>query len=426
MIKRILFCKTLKSIIISIIFLSVMINININARDNESLNSKNEIFENKEDSYFSLNFYLIDKLKNMLISDQQNNFDSFVVSKYFDHEDNLDFLPPSKLPSIIVQKPYQVQPPNEFTTSIPKTNPIINFFDYSKYKNEDVEQHDEITEVDNHETQSIFSLMESKLVSFNSSDNIAEMTIRSVSKLSPEEDSEEKFEIYMRRKGATSINKIKYLNKGKLCFLELANSYIDKCFSGIGKLNVVVISSRDQLRKNFSSFLSLSYSIAGILIVEDIYNYTNIYQDFDNAYFSITRENYDRIKLNYNSEEFEAEIIFNGKSTQYSGKTHILVGMFINLFVVVVATGVFVWHTYFHSKNYFTQLQRYYSPLPFLLIAITSGLIYKCYDSVYDEDKSEVTSIMFVLLSEILIKLFLIIYKTFFWILLILISYVNF
>lgn len=237
--------------------------------------------------------------------------------------------------------------------------------------------------------------------------------------------------VILKKYKNVDFTKLLFSAEGKICFLDIHRSFRDDCLSkqSIDDKWIIVVSNKQHLTNNISIFTIGNPAVQAILVLEGTFNSYYAISDYINAYFEVTAKDYLSLKqydweFRKGKTDVYARIKFQGSAAIYEGKEGLLFIMIIIIAISAVLLAVWSWYVFWLRKNYFTQLQRYYTPLPFMLFIICGGVYYAVQSKVYSESK-EITSLLFMLLTEILIKLIKIIFKTFFWILLILISYVR-
>ena len=298
--------------------------------------------------------------------------------------------------------------------------------------------------------ESLTEYLKNSLLNYAEENNQATMTINlasnnKISYINQEVDDEVNSDIYQstplfstlltfRKYGTHDITKMKFKIEGKLCIMDGKRDFFADCISRYSSLYhnwIVVFSTLEQYTQNMNYLIIRNFGIQAVILKEDALHTFHSIPDFTNRYFSIGNEDYLQI-LKYDVDKESSEnlvystmIDYVGSGLIYQGKTFLISYMLIILGLNVVFISIWAWHTFFYRKNYFTQMQRYYTPLPFMFFMICAGVYYSIKSKVEGDDE-EMSSVIFLLLTDILIKLIKIIFKTFFWILLILISYVSF
>lgn len=245
----------------------------------------------------------------------------------------------------------------------------------------------------------------------------------------------DKYKIVIKRFSHRSFNSLILTRTGSLCLLTTHANFYEDCFLKFMHIHsnwIVLIENIDQFLANYKRLITGMYGIQAIIIKENTVSDSFLAVDNINPIFIINNEGFaNLVKYDINEEVKTGTLIlatieYKGIEATYQGQNNLLIIMYCLITLYVVFVVIWFWFVFYKMKDYFTQLQRYYTPLPFMLLLITLGILYSVYSQVKRNDSKQMTSILFDLLTEILIKLIKIIYKTFLWILLILISYVSY
>lgn len=201
---------------------------------------------------------------------------------------------------------------------------------------------------------------------------------------------------------------------GYICSLTL-NKTLDNC-KKTQKNIILLIESEDEAQSiyNIQGFYSL------VISKENILNKDKIKQK-SIPFFTISNDNYSKL-LSYDistQSNFMANVSYYGV-TSLNMKLSILLNIF---FLYAVAFNIFllIWIIYncFLMRKYKISTQKYYNHLPFLMTALLYGIYYKAKVMIEGNENSLNLSLLF---SGLLTSLASIIYNTFYWILLYMIS----
>lgn len=213
---------------------------------------------------------------------------------------------------------------------------------------------------------------------------------------------------------------------GKICSFDLNKDIIADCFQKYENLNskwLLLISSRSHLEYIDIELHDSKYEAV-------LFSTNSIHQeeilDRTHYFFQVSDSQLESLKqydINSEKENTFAYIRYDPPVDGLIGKTWIIVLSLVLLILVAVHLICWIWYTYYFNRINYTLLQRYYAALPYMNLLLVGGVYYYVVNKVKDE--LDPNNLFFLLMTEIFIKLIRIIFKTFFWILVILVSHVS-
>lgn len=210
----------------------------------------------------------------------------------------------------------------------------------------------------------------------------------------------------------SDIYKSEIIQSGPICNLSITQNKDSKCNS----LAVIVLVDK-------VSQASTAYQVINALAVifrEDSINYNAALFHPEIPSFSVSYDNFQllsKLDITFNSNQL---VELNYDPTTNFG----WLSSFMLCFSGITIALVIAWIIYIHwyASSFYIQLQRYYNILPYLIGLIAFGIYLEVDSSVGGETSTNWLGVL-GLMTKLITKLSIIVYKTFFWILLILVSY---
>lgn len=233
-------------------------------------------------------------------------------------------------------------------------------------------------------------------------------------------------EILLEKYGFNShLDEKSFRLSGKLCSFDQNNDIFKQCFGKYELLNkrwILMISSKRHLEIVSQYLRNIDYE--AVLFLKSAVN-VNYTLDFIHPYFSLEADQYESFQkydINSETENLFTYISYDQLTHEYAHMKW-LNGVSLALLVIISLHFVlWVLYTHYLNRGNYTLLQRYYGTLPYMNLMLVSGVYYYVVNKI--NERVVLDNLFFLLVTEILIKLVKIIYKTFFWILVILVSYV--
>lgn len=202
------------------------------------------------------------------------------------------------------------------------------------------------------------------------------------------------------------------VKSGPICSLSNSQNIKSKCNS------IPVIALVERISQSVTAYQDIN--AVAVIFKEDNVNYSLALRNPDIPSFSVSSSNFQllmQMDLYGNPNQFIT--LFYDPSTNFGWLTTLMLCL-AGLTIVLLLVWIFYIHWY--ASAFYIQLQRYYNILPYLLGLIAFGIYLEVDSSVGGENSTNWLGVL-GLMTKLITKLSLIVYKTFFWILLILVSY---
>lgn len=278
-------------------------------------------------------------------------------------------------------------------------------------------------------------------------------------------NDEFKTEIMLLKYKANDLDKLSLKLEGVICSIDIHDNFLNDCirlFQNRFKNWIIIAKSQLSFEKNQEYFKFYKTFIQAIIISKELENVVTL--DNYNAFFSCNAIDiesmikYDvsnlSIKLPNSKDElikfddsndlekylnmhsfipkdsiienegtyfFEVFIQYIGNKSEEKDKSTFVILTIVMSSLTLIFSIIFIWYVYIKMVMYYTQLQRYYTPLPIMLLMISLGLLFE----ILANKNESASNFILVMLTDVFLKLVNIIFKTFLWILLILISFVS-
>ena len=217
--------------------------------------------------------------------------------------------------------------------------------------------------------------------------------------------------------------------KGSLCLVENEKS-ITECNEekGLEGLALILLISDEKGVKITND--NTSATIRAVICIENIVSKETIkYHKY--PYFMVNKDDFDDIQK-YRIRNDKLLIDNAYAEIEYSGiieflKNYYWLVLFMSVYSGILFVLFIIWiiYIFYYNKKNTILLTRYYSTLPYLVVILSLGTIYSIRNNL-NSLESHNKNIIINLITELVCKLVGVVFKTFYWILVLLISHVSF